>query len=74
MKADWSAIIAGLAITAGAASCGAAIDVRDRVAKCEAETDKAAAVRAERDDKILGKLSDLAAQVAELRADMKGRP
>ena len=68
---DWRAIVAGLAVTAGAASCGAAIDVRDRQARNEAAIEKATAVQAERDDKILGKLSDLTAQVAELRADMK---
>ncbi len=55
---DARAIIAGLAITAATASLGAAVDVRDRVAKQETYREMDNAVQGERDARIL---SDLAA-------------
>jgi hypothetical protein len=65
-RPDWldaRAIIAGLAITAAAASLGAAVDVRDRVAKQEGLRDMDVAIQKERDDHIL---ADLAAIKAKL--------
>lgn len=66
MKPNWldaRAIIAGLAITAATASLGAAVDVRDRVAKQEGYREMDVTVQRERDDRIL---TDLAAIKARL--------
>ena len=60
---DARAIIAGLAITAASASLGAAVDVRDRVAKQEGLREMDVTVQKERDDRIM---QDLAAIKAKL--------
>lgn len=53
---DWRAIIAGVAVTAAAAGCGAAINVRDRVAACEMEQKRHEDTDAERQKAILYRL------------------
>lgn len=60
---DARAIIAGLAIAGTSASLGAAVNVRDRVAKCEGYREMDLAVQLERDARIL---ADLAAIKAKL--------
>lgn len=60
---DARAIIAGLAITVAAASLGAAVDVRDRVAKQEGLREMDVTVQHERNERIL---ADLAAIKAKL--------
>lgn len=70
MKPAWldgRAVVAGLAIAAASASLGAAVDVRDRVAACEAEDRRQSDVNAERFAAILDKIESL-------RSDIKGRP
>lgn len=54
---DTRAIIAGLAIAGASASLGAAVDVRDRVAKAEASLDKHEAVQSEQFSQIRADLA-----------------
>lgn len=53
---DVRSIVAGLAIAAASVALGGAVDVRDRVAKCEAADAQASAVGAERQTAILQRL------------------
>jgi hypothetical protein len=56
---DMRAIIAGLAVLAGGAACGAAVDVRDKQAATTARLDKYEEVQAVRDEHIIYRLDSI---------------
>ena len=65
---DARAVIAGLAITAGAAACGAAVDVRDRQHATDARLERVEQVQTEREKLILYRLDDIRARLDRLEA------
>lgn len=56
---DARAIIAGLAVTAGATACGAAVEVRDRQAATDGRVERIEQVQAEREKLILYRLDSI---------------
>lgn len=63
----WREIAVALCIMACAAAGGAAVDVRDRVARCESTDQRIDEVQAERYKAIVQRLDDIRADILALK-------